>query len=62
MVAVKQQQSAETDDAISVQIQFLDCGTACWSQASESKAICTPGKMPVPIVFSRMKERNHPAR
>ena len=29
VVAVKQQQPAEMDDTLSVQIQFRDCGAAC---------------------------------
>lgn len=59
MQTVTVQQSAQIDDAFTIQIKQRDGGASCRSQAYEPEAIRAPGKMRMPIIVTWMKERNN---
>ncbi len=46
------------DDALSIQVQFRDRGPANRGEANNHRIVIAPGEMLVPVMFSRMKERD----
>lgn len=50
------------DYALPIQIEFLDCGTARWSQPDEVQVIRRPREMLAPLVMTWMKKRDCAAR
>ncbi len=50
------------DHPRAIQVEFTNCGATRRSQADEVEAIRAPGEVLVPVVTTRMKERNLAAR
>lgn len=50
------------DYALPVQIEVADCAAARWSQTDEVEVIGSPREVLVPVVMTRMKQRDSAAR
>jgi len=58
MFVDEQQELALVDDTFAVQVQLRDGGPSSWGQANHQGVIVAPGKMLLPDVLARMKERD----
>jgi hypothetical protein len=61
MLVVEQQKATEIDYTFAVQIEFPDCSAPGRSQTNEIKVIRAPGEMSVPLIMTRVKERDFTA-